>query len=66
MSSCANETFTLDELECLYEDVCNAEGGNITAIVDGVCYETDWGYGLEGIEHFLVMLKRRHGIEVDV
>lgn len=59
-------TFTLDEIEDLYRDLCDSDGGTLVATVDGVRYETDWGYGVDAVRHFVNMLRRRHGIEVDV
>lgn len=58
------ETFTIGEIEALYNDLLNSDGGSLAATVDGETYETDWGYGIEGIMHFIEMLKRRHKIEV--
>lgn len=57
--------FTIDEIEDLYKDLCDSDGGTLMAIVDGVCYETDWGYGEDAVRHFIDMLRRRHRIEVD-
>ena len=56
------ETFTLSEIEQLFDDLYNADGGTLVAIVDGVEYRTDWGYGIDAVEHFINMLKRRHGL----
>lgn len=59
------EIFTLAEIEELYCDITNSNGGTLAAIVDGVRYETDWGYGIEGVMYFIEMLKRRHGLMPD-
>ena len=56
------ETFTLSEIEQLFDDLYNSDGGTLVAIVDGVEYRTDWGYGIDAVEHFIDMLKRRHGL----
>jgi hypothetical protein len=58
------DTFTLDEMEDLYKDLCD-ECSDVMVTVDGVRYETDWGYGVEAVRYFIDMLRRRHGIEVD-
>lgn len=61
----SSDTFTLAEIEELYCDLINSNSGTLTATVDGVRYETDWGYGIDGVMYFIDMLKRRHGLMPD-
>lgn len=58
------DTFTLDEMEDLYKDL-DDECSDVMVTVDGVRYETDWGYGVEAVRYFIDMLRRRHRIEED-
>ena len=53
------ETFTLGEMQELYDEV-REKAYNTYVLIDGANYSTDWGYGLDGIMYFLEMLKHRH------
>ena len=50
---------TMEMLEKLYEDFRESPGGEGWCIVDGIEYQSDMGYAIEGMEIFLSALKHR-------
>lgn len=53
------ETFSY--LVDVFNEICHSEGGESYTVIDGITYETDWGYAVDGIAFFLDIISRRNG-----
>lgn len=59
------DAIPMKELEDLYKEMRQADGGDTWLCFDGNEYSTDTGYAFEGIEIFLDAVRRRYGRKDD-